>query len=365
MLKIKDLVQYLDKVIPQAYQESYDNVGLLVGTPEVELTGVLVSLDMTEEVVQEAADQGCNLLVAHHPIIFKGLKRLTGSNYVERTVMKALELGVRLYAAHTNLDNQHTGVNRMFADKLGLQNPRILAPKPNTLQKLVTFIPQEATQQVMDAVHQAGAGHIGNYSHCSFRIVGEGTFLPEEGANPAVGERGNLEKVAEHRVEVMFPMHLQGAVLRALKEAHPYEEVAYYLQNTENQNQEIGSGMIGELAEPMEATAFLDHVKSSMGLTALRHTPAPQGKIQRVAVCGGVGSFLIKAARRAGADAYVTADVKYHEFFDAESDLMIADIGHYESEVHTKELLTTIIREKFPNIAIHLSKVNTNPLRYY
>ena len=365
MLKIKDLTQYLDKVAPPAYKESYDNVGLLVGTPQEEITGVLVSLDVTEEVVEEAAQLGCNLIVSHHPIIFKGLKRLTGANYVERTVMLALQKGVRLYASHTNLDNVHTGVNRKIADKLGLQNPQVLAPKGETLQKLVTYIPTEHTQQVMDAVHAAGAGHIGNYSHCSFRVVGEGTFLPEEGANPTLGERGRLETVNENRVEVMFPAHLQRSILAALKEAHPYEEVAYYLHTTENLNQELGSGMIGTLPEPLEGTVFLDYLKDKMELPALRHTPLPNRPIQRVAVCGGAGSFLIHAARGAGADAYITGDVKYHEFFDAEGKMVIADIGHYESEVFTKDLLADIIREKFPNIAVRLSQVVTNPLKYY
>ncbi|HAP59605.1 MAG TPA: Nif3-like dinuclear metal center hexameric protein [Cytophagales bacterium] len=365
MLKIKDLTQYLDKVVPATYMESYDNVGLLVGSPTAELTGVMVSLDMTEAVIEEAVAEGCNLIVAHHPIIFKGLKRLTGSNYVERTVMLALEKGVRLYAAHTNLDNQHTGVNRVIADRLGLESPTILAPKSQTLQKLITYIPQEATDSVMEAIHQEGAGQIGNYSHCSFRVVGQGAFQAEEGAQPTVGAVGNLEKVTEDRVEVMFPMHLQGKVVAALKKAHPYEEVAYYIHSTENVNQEIGAGMIGTLPEAMEGTAFLDYLKERMDLTALRHTPMPQQPIKKVAVCGGAGSFLIKAARRAGADAYVTADVKYHEFFDAEDQMMIADIGHYESEVYTKELLKNIIRENFPNIAVRLSKVVTNPLRYY
>ncbi|MEL6537802.1 MAG: Nif3-like dinuclear metal center hexameric protein [Bacteroidota bacterium] len=365
MLKIKDLTQYLDKVVPAAYMESYDNVGLLVGTPEAEISGVLVSLDMTEAVIEEAIAEGCNLIVAHHPIIFKGLKRLTGSNYVERTVMLALEKGVRLYAAHTNLDNQHTGVNRVIADRLGLQQPRILAPKAQTLQKLVTYIPESSTQEVMDAVHQAGAGHIGDYSHCNFRVTGKGSFLPGEGTNPTIGEIGKPEVVNEDRVEVIFPIHLQGKVVAALQKAHPYEEVAYYVHPTENINQELGAGMIGTLPEPMEGTAFLDYLKERMELTALRHTPLPPRPIKKVAVCGGSGSFLIKAARRAGADAYVTADVKYHEFFDAEEQMMIADIGHYESEVYTKELLKNIIRENFPNIAVRLSKVVTNPLRYY
>lgn len=365
MLKIKDITQYLDQVAPPSYQESYDNAGLLVGSPGAAITGILVSLDATEAVVEEAAQRGCNLLVSHHPIIFKGLKKLTGSNYVERTVMKALELGVRLYASHTNLDNIHTGVNHHIGKRLGLENMKVLAPKRGNLKKLVTYIPKEYTETVMKAVHQAGAGNVGNYSHCSFNVLGEGSFLPEEQANPTFGQQGKLEKVREHRVEVLFPGHLEGGVLNALRQAHPYEEVAYYLHSTENLNQEVGSGMVGELPTAMTGPEFLEYLKDKMQLTTLKHTDFPAQPIKRVALCGGSGSFLTKAARSAGAQAFVTSDVKYHEFFDAESELMIADIGHYESEVFTKDLLRNIIREKFPNIALHLSEVHTNPVRFY
>ncbi|HEX5170276.1 MAG TPA: Nif3-like dinuclear metal center hexameric protein [Cyclobacteriaceae bacterium] len=363
-MKIKDVTSYLESIAPISFQESYDNSGLITGTADDEITGILTSLDCTEVIVQEAIDSGANLIVAHHPIVFKGLKRLTGSNYVERTVIKAIRNNIAIYAIHTNLDNVALGVNKKICDRMGLRNTRILNPRTDNLLKLVTFIPREKTEEVMKALHDAGAGQIGNYKNCSFRLDGTGTFLPNEEANPRIGKSGRQETVNETRVEVIFPAHLEKKVMNALLKSHPYEEVAYYLSPLMNENQEVGSGMIGELEGAMEPLEFMERLKVSMDLKIIRHTALLERKVRQVAVCGGAGSFLLGNAIRAGADVYVTADFKYHEFFDADGKIIIADIGHYESEVFTKDLLYEILTKKFPTFAINFSKTVTNPISY-
>lgn len=364
MPKIKEIIKYLESFAPLAYQEGYDNAGLLTGNKEEELTGVLICLDSTEEVVDEAIAKDCNLILAHHPIIFQGLKQLTGRNYVERTVIKAIKNDICIYACHTNLDHVALGVNRKIAEKLQLQKLRVLSPMKRLLNKLTTFIPEESTAKVLTALHDAGAGNIGNYRNCSFRSSGKGTFQPEAGADPYIGALHQIEEVAENRVEVIFPAHLSGEILAALKDAHPYEEVAYYIQTTENVNQEVGAGMVGELAHELDGLEFLKKMKQQLGLEMVRHTRILPHKIRRVAVCGGAGSFLLPDAIRAGADVFITSDYKYHQFFDAENKITIADIGHYESEVCTKELFYEILIKKFTNIALNLSEKVTNPISY-
>ncbi|RIJ41596.1 Nif3-like dinuclear metal center hexameric protein [Pontibacter oryzae] len=364
MAKIHEITTLLEQLAPLRYQESYDNAGLQTGDANAEVTGVLVTLDCTEAVLDEAISKGCNLVVAHHPVIFKGLKQLTGGNYVERTIIKAIQNNIAIYASHTNLDNVLNGVNTKIADKLALQQQRILVNKPSTLMQLVTFVPVENTEKVLDALNQAGAGNIGEYSGCSFTVTGTGRFTPSAQATPAIGSQGKPEQVQENRLELLFPAYLQGKIMEALKQAHPYEEVAHYLYNIENQNQEVGIGVIGELAEALTEQEFLAYLKDKMKLQGLRFTSVGAKKIKRVAVCGGSGSFLIKDALRQGADALVTGDVKYHEFFDAEQRLMIADIGHYESEVFTKEIFYAAISKSFSNFAVLISEVNTNPVRY-
>jgi dinuclear metal center YbgI/SA1388 family protein len=363
-MKIKEVTNYLESLAPRAYQESYDNSGLLTGDPDSDVTGILTTLDCTEAVVREAIETNCNLIVAHHPILFKGLKKLTGANYIERTLLLAIRHHIAIYAIHTNLDNVHTGVNRKIAEKIGLKNLEILDPKTDTLSKLVTFIPGNDVDAVMKALHEAGAGQIGEYKNCSFRVEGTGTFQPTAAAQPHIGEAGKQEYVRETRVEVIFPSHRQGALLDALKAAHPYEEVAYYLSRLENTNQEVGSGMIGELPVPMEPIEFLRRLKSNMELNTIRYTALPVKTVQKIAVCGGSGSFLLPKAIQKGADLYITADFKYHEFFDADGRITVVDIGHYESEIFTKELLQELLIKKFPTFAVNFSRTVTNPISY-
>lgn len=363
-ITIKDVTDYLETLAPRQYQESYDNAGLITGDFRTPLKGILVTLDCTEKVVNEAVNTDCNLIVAHHPIIFRGLKRLTGSTYIERTVISAIKNNIAIYAIHTNLDNVYRGVNQIIAEKIGLRNCKILDPKSETLAKLVTFVPKTNTQEVLAALHQAGAGQIGNYKNCSFRITGTGAFTPAEGSNPFTGKLNTAEYVEEDRVEVIFPTYQQTKILKTLRSAHPYEEVAYYLTPLLNENQEVGAGMIGELEVEMEPLAFLKGLKERMQTGMIRHTPLISRNIKKVALCGGAGNFLVQKAIQAGADAFISADFKYHEFFDAEDKLIIADIGHYESEVFTKELLKHELMKNFPTFAINFSKTVTNPISY-
>lgn len=364
-MKIKDLIQYFEKLAPTAYQESYDNAGLIVGNPNDEIRGVIVSLDSTEEVIDEAIQKNCNVVVAHHPIVFKGLKKFTGKNYVERTIIKAIKNDIAIYAIHTNLDNVVGGVNFKIAERLELQNVRILSPKNDVLMKLVVFVPTEHTNQLLEALYEAGAGEIGNYSNCSFRVNGIGTFKPNEKSNPFIGKTGVLEEVEENRIEVIFPSFLQNSIINAMKVAHPYEEVAYYLSVLNNQNQEVGSGAIGELKNPIDALNFLSYVKEKMSVSVIKYTKLLSNPIKKVAVCGGAGGFLLNDAIAQNADIFITSDYKYHEFFDADGRIIIADIGHYESEQYTKDLLRDYICKKFTNFAVHLSETITNPIKYF
>ncbi len=365
MVKIKDITHYLEQFAPLSYQESYDNCGLLTGDENWETKGALITLDCTEQVIEEAVSSGCNLVIAHHPIWFQPLRKLNGRTYVERTIIKAIKQDVAIYAIHTNLDNVLGGVNSKLGEKLGLDQLEVLSPKSSKLMKLVTFSPSSNTDEVLRALHQVGAGSIGNYQDCAFLTAGTGTFRPNDHANPHIGEAHKLEKVAEDRIEVILPCHLQGKVLNALKSAHPYEEVAYYFQQLENTNQQVGSGMIGWLKEPQSPEQFLQHLKDRVGIPFLRHTDLSNQNIQKVAICGGAGSFLIGEAKKASCDALVTADLKYHDFFEAEQSILLVDIGHYESEVATKELLSEILSKKFPTFASRLSNTDTNPIRYF
>ncbi|MGV3705720.1 MAG: Nif3-like dinuclear metal center hexameric protein [Arcticibacter sp.] len=363
-MKIKEITTYLESIAPLSLQEDYDNSGLIVGEPDAEVKAALISLDCTEEVIDEAISSGCNLVISHHPIVFKGLKKFNKKNYVERAVMKAIKHDIALYAIHTNLDHIQGGVNGKICEKLNLQHIQILSPKKNILKKLVTFVPLCHVERVRTAILQAGAGHIGNYSDCSFNISGTGTFKPGDQANPFVGNINELHQEEEVRIETIYPEYLERKVLVALIEAHPYEEVAYDLYPLSNAFYQAGAGMIGTLETPMEELEFLQLTKSALRAKVIRHTALRAKQVRRVAVCGGSGSFLLPAAIAAGADVFVTADFKYHEFFDAEGKIVISDLGHFESEQFTQELLFDVIKKKFPNFAIHLTSIDTNPINY-
>ena len=364
-MKIKEIIQYLESLAPLSSQESYDNSGLIVGNRDLEVTQALICLDSTEAIVEEAIETGCNLIIAHHPIVFKGLKSLTGKNYVERVVLKCIKNDIALYAIHTNLDNYRFGVNDEFARRLNLKEVRILAPKHSMLYKLVVYVPKENQEQLANAMYEAGAGQIGNYKECSFSLEGSGTFTPILGANPTIGQLNSREIVEEVRFEVLVDQHRLNRVLVEMKKNHPYEEVAHDIIPLANENQFEGAGMIGKLSEPVETKIFLTQLKSVFNCGIIRHTKLVKDTVQTVAICGGSGSFLLNDAKRQKADIFITGDFKYHEFFDAEDQLIIADIGHFESEQYTINLLGDVITKKFPNFAIRLTKINTNPINYF
>lgn len=364
-MRLAVLIKHLEEYAPLNYQEDYDNSGLLTGDPNMEINGALVALDCTEDIVDEAIARNCNLIITHHPIVFKGLKKFTGKNYVERVVLKSIRHNIALYAIHTNLDSVHNGVNGVICNRLGLQQAKILNPKTGILKKLVTFCPSAQAAVLREALFAAGAGNIGNYGDCSFNTDGTGTFTAKEGAHPFVGQQGVQHQEAEVRIETVYLVQNERKVLLALLENHPYEEVAYDIYPLENKLNTVGSGMIGWLEEAMETADFLSFVKSKMRVTLIRHTKSTGKKIKKVAVCGGSGSFLLQHAIAAGADAFITADFKYHEFFDADGKLVIADIGHFESEQFTSDLLIDIIREKFPELPVRLTEHNTNPVSYF
>ncbi len=364
-MKIKDIISILEGFAPPVLQESYDNAGLLTGNPNWDCTGIICSLDATEEVVLEAIQKNCNMIVAHHPIVFSGLKKINGKTYVEKTIIAAIKNDIAIYAIHTNLDNILQGVNGKIADMLGLHTTSILAVKENTLKKLYTFVPVAQADNVKTALFAAGAGHIGNYSNCSFATEGLGTFKAGLQSNPFVGniDERHLEK--EVKIEVVFPSYLQSSIIDALKASHPYEEVAYDVVNLGNSHPQIGAGLIGFLKEPMPETAFLAHLKAVFKTPTIKHTPFTGKQICKVALCGGAGSFLISKALAAKADAYITGDLKYHEFFDANASLLLTDVGHYESEQFTIHLLQEKLAEKIPTFAVLKTEVKTNPVQYF
>ncbi|MFT3886388.1 MAG: Nif3-like dinuclear metal center hexameric protein [Flavobacteriales bacterium] len=361
-MRIKAIVDALEQWAPPSLQEDYDNSGLQVGDMDAEVDRALIALDCTEAVVDEAARTGCGLVIAHHPVIFRGLKALAGRSDVERTILAAVRKNVAIYAIHTNLDNVLSGVNTEIAARLGLQDLRVLAPKPGQLRKLEVFVPHAHAEAVRSALFQAGAGQVGAYDECSFNAEGEGTFRAGPGADPFVGRPGERHVEPEMRIEVIYHAPLERGIVAAMEAAHPYEEVAYDLVPLANAHQEVGAGAIGTLPEPIEEAAFLARVKAAFGAPVVRHTAFRNRPVRRVAVCGGSGAFLIGKAVAAGADAYVTADVKYHQFFEPEGRLLLADIGHFESERYTMHLIQRRLGEVLPTFATRLTETVTNPI---
>ncbi|HSD14624.1 MAG TPA: Nif3-like dinuclear metal center hexameric protein [Flavobacterium sp.] len=364
-MKIAEILSILEEMAPLAYAEDFDNVGLLLGDANSEATGVLVCHDALEAVIDEAVAKKCNLVVCFHPILFSGLKKITGKNYVERAVIKAIKNDIAIYAVHTALDNHKQGVNKIFCNALGLTNTKILIPKQNFIQKLITYTIPENAEELRNALFDAGAGKIGNYEDCSFNSKGIGTYMGNEDSNPQVGERFEFVENDEIKIEVTFEKHLQGKILKALFRNHAYEEVAYEIYNLENQHQNIGLGMIGDLPQEMEEPDFLKFVREKMDCGGIRHSRFLNKSIKKVAVLGGSGSFAIKNAIASGADAFLTADLKYHQFYEAENRLLLADIGHFESERFTKNYIVDYLTKKISNFAIILSQENTNPVKYF
>jgi dinuclear metal center YbgI/SA1388 family protein len=364
-MKTLDIINFLETVAPSSLQESYDNAGLIYGAPETECTGVLVCLDVTEAVIDEAIRMKFNLVIAHHPLVFKGLKKLNPDRGISQVLVKAIKNDISVYAIHTNLDNVITGVNNKIADKLGLADRKILVGKEGLLKKLVCYVPVAHLDPLQQALFTAGAGQIGQYSECSFAVKGEGTFKAGDGADPFVGAVGKRHMEEEMRLEVMFSSWQQKKVLAAMREAHPYEEIAFDIINLENLHNEVGSGLTGVLQEPLTPDTFFGLVKERFSAPVIRFSPLTGKKIQKIAVCGGAGSFLISNAIAAGVDLFLTADLKYHDFFEADGRIVLADMGHFESEQFTQDLLFDLLKQKFPNFAVLKTGVATNPVNYF
>ncbi|MBN1187397.1 MAG: Nif3-like dinuclear metal center hexameric protein [Bacteroidales bacterium] len=364
-MTVKDIISVLEDFASPNYQESYDNSGLIIGSENQTIESVLLTIDVTIEVLDEAIKKGAGLIIAHHPIIFEGLKRITGSNLQQEIIIKAIKHDIAIYAAHTNFDNVNRGVSYKMSEKLLLRNTKVLRSLKGGLFKIVCYVPKDQIDEVREAMFDAGAGVIGNYDKCSFNLDGKGTFRGGEDANPYVGEKGKLHFEEEVRVETIVPSVKLKNVVTQMIAAHPYEEVAYDIYPLENENPLTGMGMIGELEKEMEEKEFLDHLKEVFKVHLIRHSKLPDKKIMRIALCGGAGSFLLRDAIAQKADIFITGDFKYHQFFDAENKIIIADIGHYESEQYTKDIFYELLIKKFPKFAIHFSEVNTNPINYY
>ncbi len=362
----RQLLQILDDWAPYVYQESYDNSGLLIGDLESPVTGVLVSLDLTPGVITEAISRGANTIITHHPIIFSGLKKITtGTDIVQNSVIQAIRAELNIISLHTNLDNILLGVNQRIGNLLGLEDLRVLYPKVNTLSKLTYYVPTADDTAVKKALYNAGAGEIGNYAQCSYTTAGQGTYTPLEGSDPYQGSVGTPESADELRVEMVFASHKQRAVEAALESVHPYETVAYDITSLHNTDPSVGSGMIGKLPEALDFEVFLSRIKEQFNMPYLRHTPQVHTQVQSIAYCGGAGAFLIPTAKAQRADLYLTADLKYHDFFSADGVIDLVDMGHFEMEQYTSQLIVDYLSEKKLNFAIHLTETLTNPINYF
>ena len=364
-MKLSEIISVIESFAPLAYQENYDNSGLILGDSSMKINKALITIDVTEEVVDEAIDVGANLIISHHPVIFNAIKKITGNSCSERIIIKAIKKNLALYSAHTNIDNIREGVNLKICQKLGLSKTVILHPVQGELRKIVTFVPLSHADNVRTALFNSGAGHIGNYEQCSYNLEGFGTFKGSENTNPYAGERGKLHFEKEVRIESVFPKVIQTRVISALLDVHPYEEVAYDIYPLENDYYKAGQGMIGELDKAIDEPTFLREIKSIFNSKVIRHSRLRNKNIKKVAVCGGSGSHLIKYAIDAGADIFITGDIKYHQFFDASDNIIIADVGHYESEQFTKEIFYDLLMKNLPKFALHLSALNSNPINYY
>ncbi len=365
MIRIKDLIDVLDQIAPFSLQEDYDNSGLQLGDPWKEIHRALVCLDVTPEVVEEAAKTGCDVIISHHPVLFKGIKKLTGGHYTEIVIVEAIKKDIAILAVHTNLDAVLDGVNHKLAAIVGLKNLQVLDPMPGVLKKLVTFCPVKHADTLRAGLFEAGAGHIGNYDSCSYNTEGYGTFRAGNTANPFVGKAHELHVESEIRIETMFPSYLEKAVIGALMAHHPYEEVAYDIYRLDNVFARAGSGIVGSFDVPLSEDMFLDLLKVKLHIPCVKHTPMTGKMVRKVALCGGAGGFLADKVIFSDCDAFVTSEIKYNQFMDATGRLLLVDAGHYETEQFTKELLADVIQKKLINFAVLISKVNTNPVCYY
>ena len=362
-MKLKKIIECLEEWAPPIYQESYDNSGLMVGDYSSEILGCLISLDCTEKVVDEAISKKCNLIISHHPIIFGGISSINSSHWVGRVIQKAISNNINIYAIHTNLDNIKEGVNKKISDLLNLKNTKFILPKYGFNKKLEVYIPEKDKNHFLDKLFDVGAGQIGNYKECSFQEKGLGTYIPLEGSKPSIGNKNSKEEIEEIKLEIYFDKSIESSVINTIEEFHPYDEPNYYIQNNNIESRDVGSGMIG--LREMNFNSLLKELKKKFNCGSIKHTKVINNKIKKIGVCGGSGSFLIKEAIKKGADVLISSDFKYHDFFEANNKITLIDIGHYESEQFTKDLIFEFLNKNLINIALHSSNENTNPIKYY
>ncbi len=365
MPKLHQIIQLIENFAPKSYQESYDNSGLLVGEMSSEINGALLCLDITEEIIDEAVERNCNLIISHHPLVFKAIKRFSKDTYINRCLHKAIKNDIALYCCHTNIDSVRGGVSFKIAERLNLKNPKVLSPIQNDFVKLVVFAPVENYVEVADAMCEMGGGAIGNYDNCSFACDGIGTFRGNTASNPAIGNVGEITSVNERRIEVIIPRHKVVAAMQKVRSVHPYEEVGYDVYPLINSNPDVGLGVVGTLEKPMSTTDFLSFVAQRLDCKVIRHSQIIKNEISKVALCGGSGSEFVSKAISQKADIYLTADFKYHDFFVEKNLITIADIGHFEGEKYTLGIFYDIISKKMPNFAIHCTNKEQNPINYF
>jgi len=365
-MTIKQVTQFLEQKFPLYLQEDFDNCGVQCGDVRQEITGAMVCFEMSEQVIDEAIAEGCNLVISHHPLILKrGITKILPTDRVGAMICKALAHNMVLYSMHTNIDSGVGGGNDVFAEKLNLQNVKVLEPHKGLYRKLVVFVPKENAEALKSALFEIGCGVQGNYDSCGYTVHGQGQFRPLKGANPHIGEENQLEHVEEERIEMIYPTGLQRTVVQAIYEHHPYEEPAFDLLPLENESRTIGLGRIGELPKVMPVSEFLECLKDKLGFEHCRYAGDTTKMIHKVAVCGGGGSSFIDLAIASGADAYVSGDFKYHDFFKSHSGTLLVDIGHYEGEYFIKNIIHQQIKENFTNFAALISKMEKVEVKYF
>ncbi|HOZ30958.1 MAG TPA: Nif3-like dinuclear metal center hexameric protein [Bacteroidales bacterium] len=364
-MKIKELLNSFEEFAPLALQEDYDNSGLQIGNYGIEITGILISIDITPAVVEEAIKNKLNLIVSHHPLIFSKLKRINGNDYIEKSIILAIKNDIAIYCGHTNFDNVYRGVSAKICNKLGLSNLNILAPKTDILKKIVVFVPESHAEKLKHVMFDAGAGHIGNYDNCSFNASGTGSFRANDSANPFVGEIGKIHFENEQRIEMIYPAYIEKKLIQEVLKSHPYEEVAYDIYKLDNNWNKAGLGMIGEFKTSINEKKLLSILREKFNVSCIRHSNFLDKPVKKVAVCGGSGAFLISAAKNSDADVFISGDIKYHDYFIADNQILIIDIGHFESEQFTKEIFYDIIMKNNPNFAVRFSEINTNPINTF
>ena len=365
-MTIKDVTTFLEQKFPLYLQEDFDNCGVQCGDVRQEISGAMVCFEMSEQVIDEAIDKGCNLVISHHPLMLKrGICKIVPTDRVGAMICKALAHNMVLYSMHTNIDSGEGGGNDAFAEKLRLRNVKVLEPHKGMYRKLVVFVPKENAETLKSALFAVGCGVQGNYDSCGYTLHGQGQFRPLEGANPHIGEENHLEHVDEERVEMIYPTGLQRAVVQAIYDNHPYEEPAFDLLPLENESRTIGLGRIGELPKELPVSDFLGYLKDNLGFIHCRYCGDETKMIRKVAVCGGGGSSFIDLAIASGADAYVSGDFKYHDFFKSYQKTLLVDIGHYEGEFFIKNIIFNLLNEKFSTFATLISKMESLEVKFF